>query len=131
MDHFAIDPTWWVTVVELPVLGGMALMLWRARQDADRRMDGLEHRLDVGLGQSREALSAYKLEVAKSYVTTATLKKLADSGRIGADERVVIVITGEGLKTLDAVRGTFECREIDPNFDQFEATAEHRTEVSV
>ena len=64
-------------------------------------------------------------------VTTATLKKLADSGRIGADERVVIVITGEGLKTLDAVRGTFECREIDPNFDQFEATAEHRTEVSV
>ncbi len=74
MDHFAIDPTWWVTVVELPVLGGMALMLWRARQDADRRMDGLEHRLDVGLGQSREALSAYKLEVAKSYVTTATLK---------------------------------------------------------
>jgi threonine synthase len=32
---------------------------------------------------------------------------------------------------LDAVRGTFECREIDPNFDQFEATAEHRTEVSV
>jgi threonine synthase len=64
-------------------------------------------------------------------VTTATLKKLADSGRIGADERVVIVITGEGLKTLDAVRGTFECREIDPNFDQFETTAEHRTEVSV
>jgi threonine synthase len=64
-------------------------------------------------------------------VTTAVLKKLADSGRIGADERVVIVITGEGLKTLDAVRGTFECREIDPNFDQFETTAEHRTEVSV
>lgn len=64
-------------------------------------------------------------------VTTATLKKLADSGRIGADERVVVVITGEGLKTLDAVRGTFECREIDPKFEQFESTAEHRTEVSV
>jgi hypothetical protein len=37
-------------------------------------MDELEHRLDVGMGQSREALSAYKLEVAKSYVTTSTLK---------------------------------------------------------
>ncbi|MGX6448407.1 threonine synthase [Patulibacter sp. S7RM1-6] len=64
-------------------------------------------------------------------VTTATLRKLAEEGRIGADERVVIVITGEGLKTLDAVRGTFECREIAPNFDEFETIAEHRTEVTV
>jgi threonine synthase len=52
-------------------------------------------------------------------VTTATLAKLAREGRIGADERVVIVITGEGLKTLDAVRGTFETHEIAPSFDEF------------
>ncbi|HZJ29853.1 MAG TPA: threonine synthase, partial [Solirubrobacterales bacterium] len=38
-------------------------------------------------------------------VTAAVLKKLADRGDIGPDERVVAVITGEGLKTLDAVRG--------------------------
>ena len=41
-------------------------------------------------------------------VTTAVLRKLAERGDIGPDERVVLVITGEGLKTLDAVRGTFE-----------------------
>lgn len=64
-------------------------------------------------------------------VTTATLKKLAESGAIGPDERVVIVITGEGLKTLDAVRGTFECNEIDPSFSQFETNVETRTEVTV
>jgi len=64
-------------------------------------------------------------------VTTATLKKLAESGAIGADERVVIVITGEGLKTLDAVRGTFECNEIDASFEQFENNVETRTEVTV
>src|SRR4051812_6679264 len=52
-------------------------------------------------------------------VTTATLAKLAREGRIGGDERVVIVITGEGLKTLDAVRGTFETHEIAPSFDEF------------
>ena len=74
MDHIAFDPTWWVTAVELPAMGGLALLLWRAHQESDRRMDELEHRLDVGMGQSREALSAYKLEVAKSYVTTSTLK---------------------------------------------------------
>jgi threonine synthase len=54
-------------------------------------------------------------------VTTATLAKLAARGDIGPDERVVIVITGDGLKTLDAVRGTFESYEIDPRFEQFEA----------
>jgi threonine synthase len=52
-------------------------------------------------------------------VTTAVLAKLAERGDIDADERVVLVITGEGLKTLDAVRGTFEAFEISPSYDQF------------
>ncbi|HZI92555.1 MAG TPA: threonine synthase [Thermoleophilaceae bacterium] len=55
-------------------------------------------------------------------VTTAVLKKLADRGDIGPDERVVVVITGEGLKTLDAVRGSFETHEIEPNIASFEDT---------
>ena len=46
-------------------------------------------------------------------MTTAVLAKLAERGDIGPDERVVLVITGDGLKTLDAVRGTFETYEID------------------
>src|SRR4051794_14045836 len=55
-------------------------------------------------------------------VTTATLAKLAERGDIGTDERVVLVITGEGLKTLDAVRDTFEAFEIEPSYDAFEAS---------
>ena len=55
-------------------------------------------------------------------VTTAVLRKLAERGDIGADERVVIVITGEGLKTLDVVRGSFETHEIVPSLDAFEAS---------
>jgi threonine synthase len=51
--------------------------------------------------------------------TTATLAKLAARGDIDPSERVVLVITGEGLKTLDAVRGTFASHEIDASFDQF------------
>ena len=54
-------------------------------------------------------------------VTTATLAKLAERGEIGQGERVVLVITGEGLKTLDAVRGTFEMHTIAPTVDAFEA----------
>src|SRR5215210_4302476 len=52
-------------------------------------------------------------------VTTAMLAKLAERGDIDPDERIVLVITGEGLKTLDAVRGTFEAHEIAPSFDEF------------
>ena len=54
-------------------------------------------------------------------VTTAVLAKLAERGDIDPNERVVVVITGEGLKTLDVVRGTFDTVEIEPDFDAFEA----------
>ena len=54
-------------------------------------------------------------------VTTAVLAKLAARGDIDPDERVVLVITGEGLKTLDAVRGTFETHTIAPTLEAFEA----------
>jgi len=57
-------------------------------------------------------------------VTTAVLAKLAERGDIDRDERVVLVITGDGLKTLDAVRDSFEAFEIDPRLDDFEQTVE-------
>jgi threonine synthase len=54
-------------------------------------------------------------------VTTAVLAKLAERGDIDPDERVVLLITGEGLKTLDAVKGTFETHTIAPTLEAFEA----------
>ncbi|MGI8865006.1 MAG: threonine synthase [Solirubrobacteraceae bacterium] len=58
-------------------------------------------------------------------VTMAVLRTLASRGDIDPDERVVVYITGEGLKTLDCARGTFETIEIDPTFTAFEAAREH------
>jgi threonine synthase len=57
-------------------------------------------------------------------VTTAVLRKLAQRGDIGPDERVVSVITGEGLKTLECARGTFEAWEIEPSAIAFEEARE-------
>jgi len=54
-------------------------------------------------------------------VTTAVLRKLAERGDIDDSERVVLVITGEGLKTLDAVRGTFDTTVVEPTVESFEA----------
>src|SRR5207248_1567643 len=53
--------------------------------------------------------------------TTAVLHKLAERGDIDSDERVVLVITGEGLKTLDAVRETFQTHLIEPSAKAFAA----------
>jgi threonine synthase len=53
-------------------------------------------------------------------VTVAVLAKLAERGDIDPGERVVAVITGEGLKTLDCVRGTFETWQIEPTLESFE-----------
>ncbi|MGI8806220.1 MAG: threonine synthase [Thermoleophilaceae bacterium] len=52
-------------------------------------------------------------------VTVATLARMAERGEIGAGERVVVVITGEGLKTLDAVRGSFHTERIEPTVASF------------
>ncbi len=54
-------------------------------------------------------------------VTIGVLTKLAEAGRIGSNERVVAYITGEGLKTLDAVRESFVMHEIEPTLDAFDA----------
>jgi threonine synthase len=54
-------------------------------------------------------------------VTTAVLAKLAERGDIDPDERVVVYITGEGLKTLDAIRDGVVVEEIDATVASFEA----------
>jgi threonine synthase len=57
-------------------------------------------------------------------VTMAVLEKLARSGVIDPSERVVAYITGDGLKTLDCVRGSFEAWNIEPTVEAFEAASE-------
>jgi threonine synthase len=55
-------------------------------------------------------------------VTTAVLRKLAEAGEIDPDERVVLYITGDGLKTLDAVRDVVTTFEVEPALDSFEGS---------
>jgi threonine synthase len=64
-------------------------------------------------------------------VTIGVLAKLAERGEIDAGERVVVYITGEGLKTLDAARDSFRMHEIDPDLDSFESEFEQQQEVTV
>jgi threonine synthase len=58
-------------------------------------------------------------------VTLAVTKKLIEQGRIPRDEEIVICITGNGLKTQDAVNGLLEQPAIiKPSLEEFEAIVE-------
>ena len=57
--------------------------------------------------------------------TIATLQKLVEAGKINPDEVTVVYITGNGLKTLEAVKGELsEPFTIDPKLDEFERALE-------
>jgi threonine synthase len=64
-------------------------------------------------------------------VATAVLAKLAERGAIDPGERVVLLITGEGLKTLEAARGTFETCEIGPSVEELDAALAVRQRETV
>lgn len=53
-------------------------------------------------------------------VTVAVLRKLAEQGKIAPDERVVVLNTGEGLKTLDAIADAVEVIRIEPRLEAFD-----------
>jgi threonine synthase len=54
-------------------------------------------------------------------VTVATARKLYSQGRISPDETTVLCITGNGLKTTDALAGKYEAEEpIAPKLAEFE-----------
>lgn len=64
-------------------------------------------------------------------VTTAVAKKLIASGEIPANDSAVLCITGNGLKTLDAVVGHVgKTREIKPSLREFEAMLASEEKVS-
>jgi threonine synthase len=55
-------------------------------------------------------------------VTAGVTKKLVDQGRIGPGETTVVCITGNGLKTTDAIVNEFPLSEaIPPRIEAFEA----------
>jgi threonine synthase len=65
-------------------------------------------------------------------VTVGVAKKLIASGRIPANDSAVLCITGNGLKTLDAVSGSVgRPREIRPSLREFESLLDAEAKSAV
>ena len=75
-ETWTLDLVWWITVVELPALAGLFWFGLRSRRDSDDALDGCRERCSSDVAQVREALAAYKLEVAKSYASIPYLKEV-------------------------------------------------------
>jgi len=73
---FDNDLIWWITAIELPALSGMFWLIFQTRKEAEEAIDRLHETLDVRSTQLREALSCFKLEVAKSYASVTDMKDL-------------------------------------------------------
>lgn len=67
---------WWISVVELPALASLFWLIWRARRDSDTAINDSQHEFETGLRFLRDALGAFKLEVAKNYASISYLKEV-------------------------------------------------------
>lgn len=76
MSLLSNDLAWWVSVVDLPALGALLAFIWRTRAEAMNEIAELSHRLETRSQQLRDALSGFKLEVAKNYASHNDLKEL-------------------------------------------------------
>ncbi len=65
-------------------------------------------------------------------VTLAAAKRMIEAGRIPRDEPIVVCVTGNGLKTQDALNGALgELRVIEPSLSEFESLVEPSELVAV
>lgn len=70
----AVDLFWWISAVELPILGGLFWLVWRTRREVDVTLDDARRRAEQSAAQLRSELANYKLEVAKGYASIGYLK---------------------------------------------------------
>jgi len=65
MSLFSHDLIWWITVIDLPALSALFVMIWRMRKD-----------FEAGERAQSQALSDFKLDVAKTYASMANVREL-------------------------------------------------------
>ncbi len=76
MTTLSTELSWWITVIDLPAMTGLFWLIWHTRRDNDRNINHLKTVLDRRSEQLRDALGAFKLEVARNYASQKDLRDL-------------------------------------------------------
>ena len=61
---------------DLPAMAGLFMLIWRTRHDGEKAVGHVQNMLDLRSDQLRDALYAFKLEVAKTYASQWDLREL-------------------------------------------------------
>jgi len=95
---FSQELIWWISAVDLPALGGLFWLIWRTRKESEDSAQHLREVIDTRNAQLRDALSAFKLEVAKSYASITDLREL-ESRLVGHLLRIETKLDTTAMKT--------------------------------
>jgi hypothetical protein len=69
-----IEATWWISVIEAPIVAALFWMIHGLRKDLHDRIDRTAERESEAAGRTRDDLADFKLEVARSYVPLSLIR---------------------------------------------------------
>ena len=69
-----MDLLWWISVVEVPALGGLLWLILRTRREAESGARQVRQWCEEAVSEMREGLAHHRLDVAKNYVSVPQLK---------------------------------------------------------
>ncbi|MDI3306905.1 MAG: hypothetical protein QJR07_07350 [Acetobacteraceae bacterium] len=69
-----IEPTWWISVIEAPVVAALFWMIHGLRQDLQNRIERSDQRENDAVSRTRDELAEFKLEVARTYVPLSLIR---------------------------------------------------------
>lgn len=73
---FSSALVWWVSVVDLPVTTALFALYLKLKRDTDVTLAQMQDLLHTRHSQLRDTLTAYKLEVAKSYASVSDVREV-------------------------------------------------------
>ena len=71
-----IEPTWWITAVEAPIVAALFWMIHGLRNDMHQRFERGDQRETDALTRTRDELAQFKIEVARTYVPLSLIRDL-------------------------------------------------------
>ncbi len=69
-----IEPTWWIAVIEVPVVAALFRMIHGIKQDIQSRIERGDTRDSEAVSRARDELAEFKLEVARTYVPLSFIR---------------------------------------------------------
>jgi len=71
-----IEPLWWISAVEAPVVAALFWMIHGLRTDMQQRFERGDQREVDALARTRDELAEFKIEVARTYVPLSLIRDL-------------------------------------------------------